>query len=96
MTRSIWKGPFLDPLFLKPNFINNLTGPKLTNKIWSRSSTIPAFLVGQTVLVHNGKEFKTLAVTREKIGFKFGAFVLTRTFTNKYKNYVGRATVVPV
>jgi small subunit ribosomal protein S19 len=86
MTRSIWKGPFLDALFLKPNFLNNLTGQKSITKIWSRSSTIPAFLVGQTVLVHNGKEFKTLVITREKVGFKFGTFVLTRTFTNKYKN----------
>jgi small subunit ribosomal protein S19 len=86
MTRSIWKGPFVDALLLKPNFLTNLTGPNATNKIWSRSSTIPALLLGQTVLVHNGKEFKTIAVTREKVGFKFGAFVLTRTFTNKYKN----------
>ena len=90
MTRSIWKGPFLDSLLLKSNFLSNLTELKSTNKIWSRSSTIPAFLVGQTVLVHNGKEFKTLAVTREKIGFKFGAFVVTRTFTNKYKNLKAR------
>ena len=90
MTRSIWKGPFLDSLLLKPNFLSNLTGLKSTNKIWSRSSTVPAFLVGQTVSVHNGKEFKTLAVTREKVGFKFGAFVLTRTFTNKYKNLKAR------
>jgi ribosomal protein S19 len=81
MTRSIWKGPFLDALFLKP-----LAGANLSNKIWSRASTIPAFLLGQTVLVHSGKDFKTVLITREKIGFKFGAFVVTRTFTNKYKN----------
>jgi len=81
MTRSIWKGPFLDALFLKPS-----AGSNSLNKIWSRASTIPSFLLGQTVLVHNGKEFKTVLITREKIGFKFGAFVVTRMFTNKYKN----------
>lgn len=86
MTRSIWKGPFMDALLFKSKFSTNLTSLNATNKIWSRSSTIPSFLLGQTVLVHNGKEFKTVVVTREKVGFKFGTFVLTRTFTNKYKN----------
>lgn len=86
MTRSIWKGPFVDSVLLKSSFLTNLTLSNLTKKIWSRSSVIPAFLLGKTVLVHNGKEFKTLLVTREKIGFKFGSFILTRTFTNKYKN----------
>lgn len=79
MSRSIWKGPFLDSSFFKK------TQPA-TSKIWSRGSSIPAFLIGKTVLVHNGKEFKTLGITREKVGFKFGEFILTRTFTNKYKN----------
>ena len=36
-------------------------------------------LIGKTVLVHNGKEFKKLLITREKIGFKFGEFVFTRS-----------------
>lgn len=86
MTRSIWKGPFLDALFLKPSFSKPTVATNSSPKIWSRASTIPSFLLGQTVLVHNGKEFKTVSITREKIGFKFGSFVLTRTFTNKYKN----------
>ena len=68
MTRSIWKGPFVDALLFKPSFLTNSTGANPTTKIWSRASAIPAFLVGHTVLVHNGKEFKTLAVTREKFG----------------------------
>jgi small subunit ribosomal protein S19 len=76
MSRAIWKGAFVNPTFFK----------KVTGPIWSRSSAIPASLLGQTVSVHNGKEFKLILITREKIGFKFGAFVLTRSFTNKYTN----------
>jgi small subunit ribosomal protein S19 len=76
MSRAIWKGSFLNPSFFK----------KLTGPIWARSSSIPASLLGQTVSVYNGKEFKSIVITREKIGFKFGAFVVTRSFTNKYNN----------
>jgi|MesohylFT_1024984.scaffolds.fasta_scaffold48478_2 small subunit ribosomal protein S19 len=80
MTRSIWKGPFVDPIFLKRKL-------KLQNfKIWCRSSIIPAVLIGETILVHNGKDFKRVTITREKIGFKFGEFALTRRYTLKQKS----------
>jgi len=46
---------------------------------------IPALLIGETVLVHNGKDFKKVTITREKIGFKFGDFSLTRRYTLKSK-----------
>jgi len=77
MTRSLWKGFFLDSCFLKK--------PKTNFNIWSRSSSIPVSLIGKTVLVHNGKEFKKLLITREKIGFKFGEFVFTRFNMKKTK-----------
>jgi ribosomal protein S19 len=35
--------------------------------------------------VYNGKEFKKVFITGAKIGFKFGEFVFTRTYTQKYK-----------
>jgi small subunit ribosomal protein S19 len=79
MTRAIWKGPFVDSIFLK----KKSKTPNL--KIWSRSSMIPALLIGETVLVHNGKDFKKVTITREKIGFKFGDFSLTRRYTLKSK-----------
>jgi small subunit ribosomal protein S19 len=46
--------------------------------IWSRSSIIPKFLVGISVKVHNGKEFKTVQITEDKVGYKFGEFSTTR------------------
>lgn len=78
MSRSIWKGPY----------VNNSIFKRLKNKkikIWSRDSTIPYFLLGETVLVHNGQEFKKVVVTREKIGYKFGEFSYTRKHVSKIK-----------
>jgi small subunit ribosomal protein S19 len=77
MGRSLWKGPFVDSSILR----ENQKKQKKNFKIWSRNSVIPEFLLGQTVLVHNGKEFKNVVVTREKLGYKFGEF----SFTRKYK-----------
>lgn len=79
MSRSIWKGPFIDPKILKNK------KQKVNYKIWSRSSVIPSSLIGETVFVHNGKEFKRVSITREKIGFKFGEFSFTRRYTLKQK-----------
>jgi len=79
MTRSNWKGPFVD------SYISSKTRKNIS-KIFSRSSVIPASLVGSLVSVYNGKEFKNIRITREKVGFKFGEFSFTRKYTNKYKN----------
>lgn len=72
MGRSIWKNNYLNFSFFR----------KIRNKkkiyIWSRTTTIPHNLIGFTVFVHNGKIFKKVKITREKIGFKFGMFVKTR------------------
>jgi len=74
MSRSIWKSNFLEISLLRKKF-----SEKKNLKIWSRGSTIPQFLEGSTVLVHNGNSFKKLIITREKVGFKFGLFIKTRT-----------------
>ena len=75
MGRSSWKGPFVD------SYILRRTKRKLNNlKIWSRNSVIPESLLGKTVLVHNGKDFKNVVITREKLGFKFGEFSFTRKY----------------
>ena len=82
MSRSKWKGPFVDVSVLKLK--KKLTAK--SKKVWSRSSQIPSFLLGKTISVYNGKEFKPVLVTREKIGFKFGDFSITRKYGNKLKN----------
>jgi ribosomal protein S19 len=77
MGRSLWKGPFLDKFFCKNSFFEK------TQKIWSRRSIIPSFLIGKNVFIHNGKVFKKVTITREKIGYKFGEFCSTRQFVSK-------------
>jgi small subunit ribosomal protein S19 len=80
MGRSIWKGPFVNSSILREN------KTKKNLKIWSRNSVIPEFLLGQTVFVYNGKEFKNVVITREKLGFKFGEFSFTRKYNVKQKS----------
>ena len=46
--------------------------------LWLRSSVIPNKMVNTIVCVHNGKEFKRVIITKEKIGFKLGEFSFTR------------------
>jgi len=79
MSRSQWKGPFLD----KNLFIPSLKSNTLT--VWSRNSIITANWIGSTVHIHNGKEFKRVQITREKVGYKFGEFSITRKHTKKQK-----------
>jgi small subunit ribosomal protein S19 len=78
MRRSKWKGNFIDNSIIK---LSNQSKKQL--KIWSRRSVIPAFLIGVTVLIYNGKEFKKVKITREKVGFKFGEFCTTRRYKSK-------------
>ena len=78
MSRSIWKKLFVDSFLLKAS-----KSIKSMKKIWSRRSAITSNLVGKTVLVHNGKDFKKLIIKREHLGFKFGEFSLTKRYTKK-------------
>lgn len=79
MSRSIWKGPFLDKFLLKHRV------KKLPKIIWSRRSVIPFIYLNKQVSIYNGKIFKRIFITREKIGFKFGMFVFTRKYSKSKK-----------
>jgi ribosomal protein S19 len=70
MSRAKWKGPFMD--------CHTLIKKKIYPNLWLRSSVIPNRLVNTIVSVHNGKEFRRVIITKEKIGFKLGEFSFTR------------------
>ena len=70
MSRAKWKGPFMD--------YHTLIKRKTYPNLWLRSSVIPNKIVNTIVCVHNGKEFKRVIITKEKIGFKLGEFSFTR------------------
>ncbi|WGH27654.1 MAG: 30S ribosomal protein S19 [Candidatus Shikimatogenerans bostrichidophilus] len=92
MPRSLKKGPYVDYKLLKKIRNNNLNIKNKKNiKTWSRSSVIIPEFIGNTILVHNGKQFIPVFITEEMVGYKLGEFSPTRIFrshstSNKNKN----------
>jgi len=81
MSRSIWKGPFVDPsLIKKVEKIKDQTN-KTPIKTWSRKSTIIPEFVGHSFLIHNGKKFIPIKISEEMVGHKLGEFSPTRQFS---------------
>ena len=80
MSRSVWKGPFVDGHLLRKAKTVRVSGRKEVIRIWSRRSTILPQFVGLTFGVHNGQKFLPVLVTEDMVGHKFGEFAPTRTF----------------
>ncbi|MFN7039417.1 MAG: 30S ribosomal protein S19 [Alphaproteobacteria bacterium] len=80
MTRSVWKGPFVDGYVIKKAYNAVKSGKNQIIKIWSRRSTILPTFVGLTFGVHNGHKFIPVLVKEDMVGHKFGEFSPTRTF----------------
>ena len=53
---------------------------KTVIKTWSRSSLITPDFVGQTIAVHNGKQFIPVYISENMVGHKLGEFSPTRSF----------------
>ena len=84
MSRSLKKGPFIDPK-LEAKIVAQAEGNKKSViKTWSRASMISPDFVGQTVAVHNGNKFIPVYVTENMVGHKLGEFAPTRN-SLKYK-----------
>ena len=88
MSRSIKKGPFVQPKLLKRIKEMNEKGEKKVLKTWSRSSTIFPDFVGHTIAVHDGRKHVPVYVTEDMVGLKLGEFAPTRTF----KGHAGSKT----
>ena len=80
MSRSIWKGPFIDPSLIKKIKRVKTSGKREVIKTWSRRSTIIPEFVGLNFAVHNGKSFIPVFVVENMVGCKLGEFSPTRTF----------------
>ena len=80
MTRSIWKGPFVDETLIKKAQAVSDSGKRQVIKTWSRRSTILPEFVGLTFGGHNGRKFIPISVTENMVGHKFGEFSPTRSF----------------
>jgi small subunit ribosomal protein S19 len=80
MSRSVKKGPFVDPKLLARMQEMNKKNEKKVLKTWSRSSTIFPDMVGHTIAVHDGRKFVPVYMTEDMVGHKLGEFAPTRTF----------------
>ena len=80
MARSLKKGPFV-ALSLEKKVQKNIEENKKTViKTWSRASLITPDFVGQTIGVHNGRQFVPVYITENMVGHKLGEFSPTRSF----------------
>ena len=79
MSRSLYKGPYVDEKLLK-KVAGKKPGEGGVIKTWARRSTISPEMVGFTFGVHNGKDHISVLVTEDMVGHKLGEFAPTRTF----------------
>ena len=79
MSRSVWKGPFVDAYVLKKAEASRGSSRNEVIKIWSRRSTILPQFVGMTFGVYNGQKHVPGLVSEDMVGMKFGEFSPTRT-----------------
>lgn len=80
MSRSLYKGPYVDAKLLK-----KVTGKKPDDvkgaiKTWARDSMISPEMVGFTFGVHNGKDHIEVVTTEEMVGHRLGEFAPSTRF----------------
>ena len=80
MSRSLKKRPYVHHSLLKKVLANSESSKKTVIKTWSRSSLITPDFVGQTIAVHNGKQFIPVYISENMVGHKLGEFSPTRSF----------------
>jgi len=87
MSRSLKKGPFIEPKLLAKVEALNESGGRQVLRTWSRASTIFPQMVGHTIAVHDGRRHVPIYITENMVGHKLGEFAPTRT----YRGHVSRA-----
>ena len=80
MSRSLKKGPYVEPRLLGRVQTMNKKNEKKVLKSWSRASVIFPDFIGHTIAVYNGKKHIPVYVTENMVGHKLGEFSPTRTF----------------
>ena len=80
MSRSLKKGPYINPKLIKQIELMDAAGDRRVIKTWSRASTIFPQMVGHTIAVHDGRRHVPIYITENMVGHKLGEFAPTRTF----------------
>ena len=79
MTRSIKKGPYVNPKILK-KVADKKPADTGVIKVWDRACMIHPDMLGFTFGVHNGRKHIEVFVTEDMIGHRLGEFSPTKTF----------------
>ncbi len=87
MSRSLKKGPYINPKLLRKVEQMNDSKNRRVIRTWSRSSTIFPQMVGHTIAVYDGRRHIPIYVTENMVGHKLGEFAPTRT----YRGHIRRA-----
>ena len=77
MSRSLKKGPYIDPRLMK-KVLAGKSGDKI--KTWSRACAIGPAMMGYTFMDHKGRQQLEVFVTEGMVGHKLGEFAPTRKF----------------
>jgi len=80
MSRSLKKGPFVEPKLLRQVQQLNDENKKKVLRTWSRASTIFPDFIGHTIAVHDGRRHVPVYITEDMVGHRFGEFAPTRTY----------------
>jgi small subunit ribosomal protein S19 len=80
MSRSLKKGPYIDPRVLKKVQDLKKSGKRQSIKTWSRACVISPEMVGVTFSVHNGKDFLSVLIEENMVGHRLGEFAPTKKF----------------
>ena len=80
MSRSVKKGPFVDPRLLGRIEDMNKRNERKVLKTWSRASVIFPAMIGHAIAVHDGRRHVPVFMTENMVGHRLGEFAPTRTF----------------
>ena len=80
MSRSLKKGPYVEPRLLARVQTMNQNNEKQVLKTWSRASVIFPDFIGHTIAVYNGRKHIPVFISENMVGHRLGEFAPTRTF----------------
>ena len=85
MSRSMKKGPFIDPRLLKKVLRQKQSQDRTAIKTWARASQIAPEFVGHKFAIHNGRKFIEVLISESMVSHRLGEFSPTRTFRSHGK-----------
>ena len=87
MSRSIKKGPYVDPKLMNKVVSAQNSGSRNVIQTWARASMIMPEMVGLTIAIHDGRRFVPVLITENMVGHRLGEFAPARTF----RGHIGRS-----